>query len=80
MDNIYLKSELRSNSKTDVEIIEARYRFGMTLIGLSLLNYGKNHKKSENEPSTEDSVFALTSAISPVLLPMIGALGDLELE
>jgi hypothetical protein len=80
MDNIYLKSELRSNSKTDVEIIEARYRFGMTLIGLSLLNYGKNHKKSENGTSTEDSVFALTSAISPVLLPMIGALGDLELE
>ncbi|MBT6914992.1 MAG: hypothetical protein HOA38_06085 [Candidatus Marinimicrobia bacterium] len=80
MDNVYLKSELRNNNKTDVKMIEARYTYGMTLIGLSLLSYDKNHKRSENEPSIEDSIFSSTSAISPVLLPMIGALGNLEIE
>jgi hypothetical protein len=79
MDNVYLKSELRNNNKIDVKMIEARYIYGMTLIGLSLLSYDKN-KKNEDGPSIEDSVFSLTSAISPVLLPMISALGDLELE
>ncbi len=80
VDNIYLKSELKNNNKVDAEVLKARFKFGMTLIGLSMLNNHKKDDKSNLENSVEDEVFRFTSAISPILLPMIGSLGDLELE
>ena len=83
MDNIYFKTEVKSKSKIEIKIMEARYKYGMTLIGLSLLNHDKKNKKDKIEVESEqieNKILLFTTAISPVLLPMIGALGDLELE
>ena len=89
MDNIYLKTE-KKRSKEVPEIIDARYLVGLTLIGLSLIqednqNESTNNEKtddttSEEQPSLEDSVYRTTSAIAPVLLPLIDSLGNLTEE
>lgn len=78
MDNIYFKHELKNNNKIDAKIIENRYIFGMTLIGLSLLNYDKKNNKEYEDSEDEDNLLKVTSAIAPVLLPMIGELGSLN--
>ena len=77
MDNIFLKLELKNNNNIDSKIIESRYTFGMTLIGLSILDHYKKNKKDNENSSVETNIFEATSAISPVLLPMIGELGNL---
>ncbi|MCK4520439.1 hypothetical protein KAT95_01040 [Candidatus Parcubacteria bacterium] len=86
MDNIYLQMEIKGNIKTDPKILEARFKYGMVLLGISFLDFDK---KAEKEKTFKDakvgamSVFEKISqfsrAISPTLLPMITALGDLEI-
>lgn len=90
VDNIYLKNEMKSDTKTDSKILEARYSYGMVLLGMSLLNFeGKRNKKGEASESgdpnnsglpVEDQISKLTEAMSPILLPMIAYLGSEELD
>ena len=91
MDNLYLNAELKSGGQ-DAEIIRARFMYGMVLLGLALLQQeaqGKPDKQAtqeteedENEEggNIEDRVEQFSKAVAPVLLPMIDALGGLELE
>jgi len=55
----------------------------MVLIGVSLLDYFENrhdkNKVTDNEVSVLEEISIFASAISPVLLPIISSLGDLEL-
>ncbi len=86
MDNVYLLTEAKGNTKMDPKLLEARYKYGMVLIGVSLLEYFEHKNKQKEEvrekdgPSVADKIFHFSKAISPVLLPMIASLGDLELE
>jgi len=87
MDNVYLKSEMKVKSDTQPTIMEERYKISLVLVGLSLINYYENggKKKDEGKGTNEkDSLFTkiadLSAAISPVLLPMISALGELEID
>ena len=90
IDNLYLKNEIKSETQTDEKILEARYRYGMVLIGISILHFEENRQKSQgeandNDPngnglSIYDQVSQLTEAVSPTLLPMIAALGSSEFE
>jgi hypothetical protein len=96
VDNLYLKTELKSGSgKLDPEITKARFRYGLVLIGLGLLQQeltsGKkkpdgsaDDSREEEETcraqSVEDRVASTTAAIAPILLPMISSLGALELD
>ena len=90
MDNIYLKTEIKS-SKADPEILKARYIYGFVLIGLALIQEDMRQEKKkktaeETEPeedngiTLEQQVFQTSSAIAPVLLPLIESLGGLSEE
>lgn len=88
MDNSYLKTEMKGDSKTSPAILEARYRYGMILLGISILDFEENREKNkkknakpnDNGLSVYEHISLLTEAISPTLLPMISSLGDLEIE
>jgi len=87
MDNAYLKTEMKGDTKTDPAILEARYKFGMVLLGISILDFEENRQKmkkakesNDNGPSVYEQISLLTDAISPTLLPMIASLGSSEFE
>src|SRR3989344_2833570 len=86
MDNVYLQTEIKGNTKIDHRLLEARFKYGMVLVGISLLDYfeKKESEKSNAEETNDKSMFKkiyqLSKAISPILLPMISSLGDLEIE
>jgi len=75
-DNIYLLTEIKGRSKIDPKILEAQYKYGMVLIGMSILN----ELEEKDEESVYSNICEVTKAISPVLLPMIATLGTLEEE
>jgi len=86
MDNTYLKADLKSTS-TDIPLVEARFIYGMALLGLAILhNAEKTPEKrnytsggdEENGKNVEYVVESTTQAIAPILLPMIDGLGTLE--
>lgn len=91
MDNIYLKSEIKS-SKEESEILKARFIYGLVLLGMALIQADVKGDKVEienesgeqtnnNEALTlEERVFGTSRAIAPVLLPMIESLGGLKQE
>lgn len=87
MDNSFLKTEMKGETKTDPAILEARYRYGMVLLGISILDFEesrhkekKNGQTEENGPSVYDKISMLTEAVAPTLLPMIASLGSSEFE
>jgi len=88
IDNIYIQHELKA-SKKEPKVLRARFRFGLVLLGLGVL---QQHIKEESEashsdesaaseygtPDIEARVEAFTKAVAPVLLPMIDGLGALN--
>jgi len=88
MDNSCLKTEMKGITKIEPMILEARYRYGMVLLGISILDFEenrtKNKKKSsesnDNGISIYDQISLFTEAVSPTLLPMIASLGSSEFE
>ncbi len=90
MDNSYLKTEMKGDTQTDPAILEARYCYGMVLLGISILDFEENHHKNRKEDknsnsndngvSVYDQISQLTEAVSPTLLPMIASLGSSEFE
>jgi len=76
LDNIYLLSEIKNKPKLDPAIIDAQYKYGLVLIGLSLLHGLDSDKDNSNEEPVFDKIFKITKAISPVLIPMITSLND----
>jgi len=86
MDNVYLQMEIKGNTKSDPKLLEARFKYGMVLLGISLLDFDNKTKKAKkvfsqkNEDiSIQDKIFLFSKAVSPTLLPMISSLGSLEL-
>lgn len=86
MDNIHLLTEKKADSKITNKLLDARYKYGMVLIGIALLNDHKNSQKSHQSEITSDEInvydriIYISKAISPILLPMIAGLGDLQEE
>jgi hypothetical protein len=88
MDNIYLKAE-EKYSKTSPDIIKARYKYGLVLIGMALIqaDAASDESKATIESNGEtingeelplaERVYKASSAIAPVLLPLIDSLGNL---
>jgi len=91
MDNIYLKTEMKA-SKTDPDIIKARFKYGLVLVGMALI---QSHAKAESLKvssesgqqtddgelvTIEEQVFRISEAVAPVLLPMVESLGALTEE
>jgi hypothetical protein len=90
MDNLWLKSELKGNN-ADAKMMQKRWEYGLVLVGLALLHDDIQKRKSKLEDTGDDDendaglsiekrVEEFTTAIGPVLLPMINSLGSLDLE
>lgn len=92
MDNIYLKTELKSASQ-EPELTKARWRFSLVLLGLAVLNqYAQTSKAksrngssraleaAEDNNSVEARIEDLGKAVGPFLLPIIHSLGTLDVE
>lgn len=86
MDNIHLLTELKIfSSEKDEKLLNSRYKYGMVLIGIALLNESRSKKEENLDSEDNEDIFSkiiyVTKVISPVLLPMISSLGgDLEIE
>jgi len=83
IDNIHLHSEIKAAKKTDIQVLQAKYKFGLVLVGLSILNYDNNRPKEGDQDEGNDifsTVAQLSTAISPVILPMIDTLGTLDMD
>src|SRR3989338_1755333 len=78
LDNLYLLNEIKTQSKSDPKLLEARYKYALVLVGLSVLKE-YNEKKENNGESVYNRISEFSKIISPVLLPMIDYLGDLEI-
>ncbi len=90
MDNVFLKSELKVGGE-DLEVLKARWKYGLVLVGLALLHDENQAKKPRNEEDAENAdagngeniekkIERFTKAVAPVLLPMINSLGALDME
>ncbi len=92
MDNLYLKSELKSGGQDDPEVMRARFKYGIVLVGMALLQQDTQNRKQavgddkeateENGPqeNVESLVERVSKALSPIIVPMIDSLGALDLE
>jgi len=74
MDNVYLLTEIKGRINIEPKILESQYKYGMVLLGLSLLR----EFEEDEEESVYDKIEKITKAISPILLPMITTLSELE--
>jgi hypothetical protein len=77
MDNVYLLTEIKGKTKVDPKLLEIQYKYGMVLIGISLLH--SYNKKNSDDKATYKMIFEITKAISPVLLPMISSLSEIAI-
>src|SRR5262249_45974492 len=54
MDNIYLKTELKVAAAEEVDILRARFKYGMVLVGLALLyQHSQDVKYAQSETDEE---------------------------
>ena len=84
MDNIHLKTESKFSTNKDLRLLEARYKYGMILIGIAILKErnesGENAALDGNVEDIFSTIKNVTKTISPILLPMISGLCDLKEE
>ena len=91
MDNVYVQAELKA-TKGSPEILNARWQYGLILVGMAMLRddgEAANDRKTpdescdreiQDESTIVDRVFATTTAIAPIILPLIDTLGTLSEE
>lgn len=82
MDNIFLLTELKGKTKDkeQVDLCKARYKYGMTLISLSVISYFKNEKSKNLDGNIQDGVKNITEIISPILIPLIESMSQLDMD
>ncbi len=83
IDNIHLMSEIKPTKSSEIQVIQAKYKFGLVLIGLALLNENTKKQKTDEQDESENifaSIEKISSAISPILIPMIDTLGAMQTQ
>ncbi len=84
VDNKYLRIVQKESPKVDPRLLEAKFTYALVLVGLALIHDDKLHDRRDDESEgvedIEDIVVRATSALAPVMLPMIEAIGDLALD
>lgn len=79
MENQYLLTELKGiRDQNKIALTKARYKYSMTLVGMSVVSHYKNLKDFDVDVSEE--VNKISSMIAPILIPMIEAMADLDLN
>lgn len=87
VDNIYLRTEIKKQPDKAV-LLRDRFTLGMVIMGMSLLNFYRKQEEQEarlaqdddEKISPEDKVAEFSKMIAPALLPMIEALGEVDIE
>ena len=74
---MHLLREQKANTKVEPKIQLARFKYGLVLIGLSMIN---EHKKSKAQTEIEPIILEATRSIAPVLLPLIQSMGELTVN
>ena len=89
VDNVYLQTDMKASREAPA-LQEARFVYGIVLIGLALIReWATSNGESaeivvetapeESEKETiEDRVAAVTAALAPFILPMIASLGGMS--
>ncbi|MBE0418303.1 MAG: hypothetical protein IBX63_11110, partial [Coriobacteriia bacterium] len=79
LDNVHLKTELKTHRQVEPEILESQYRYGMVLLALALLRELADDESGRDKRGlkTHSDVEMVCDALSPFLLPMMSALGQL---
>jgi hypothetical protein len=81
MDNVYLLSEIKTKSDVNAKLLQERYKYALVLIGLALLKEETNKSEhKEDEKNLLADIVEISAKLSPIILPMISYLGDLEIE
>lgn len=80
MDNRYLLTELKViRDKEKMELTKARYKYSMTLIGMSAESHCLGlSDEDEEEKDVTKCAREITSIIAPVLIPMIESMAALD--
>lgn len=85
-DNDFVVTEMKASPR-NADLLKAQYQYGMTLAGMGAVRYAserQNGKDGDDGDSgtwtIEDLVAATTDALSPLLLPMIDSLGELDVD
>ena len=90
MDNLFLRHEQKA-APAEADILAARFKYGMVLLGLGLIYQSKEDNRAkeaapeerqddETEADLPRQVEFFSRAVAPVLLPTIGALGELAVD
>ena len=87
IDNVHLLTEKKASSKINSKSLDARYKYGMVIIGLAFLNdfnnpSSKGEIKNDGDETVDiyEKISDFTKIISPILLPLISGLSDLKEE
>jgi hypothetical protein len=81
MDNIYALSEAKVKTDIDAKLLSERYKYALVLIGLALLKEdSQGSEQKENEVDIFKQITEITAKLSPIILPMISYLAELEVE
>ena len=81
LDNIHLLSELKASKSSELQALQAKYKFGLVLIGIAILNDNSSEKSSDDdEGDIYKTISKISKAISPIIIPMIDSLGALDLS
>jgi hypothetical protein len=87
VDNQFLKAE-QKRSRTAPQVLEARFMYALVLVGLALIQGGRTKSAvssdeevdefdERREPEIEKQIDKVTSALAPILLPMMDLLPEL---
>jgi hypothetical protein len=86
IDNLYLKTEQKFSKDDKSVILKNQFMYGMTLVGLALINNHKTRSNSnedeenKSDADIESTIKTVTASLSPVMLPMIYSLGEISEE
>ena len=73
----YLKTEQKFSKDDKSVILKNQFMYGMTLVGLALINNHKTRSNSngaeenKSDADIESTIKTVTASLSPVMLPMI---------
>ena len=81
MDNTCLLLEIKARSEIEAKLLKERFKYALVLIGLALLKGHSNGKEQgEQDGDIFKEVSETTAKLSPIILPMISYLAELEIE
>ena len=86
VDNKYLRTVMKESPNRDPKLLEAKFTYTLVLMAMAMLQEDRTNKPptsgtdSAEVPSPEGTIGKITRAIAPVILPVLDAIGGLDLD